>query len=58
MSSYTTLMMIVLATILATTMAAENNSTNGTGIGMTSYQQNPMVLLTLALVPVVARIFA
>jgi len=57
MSSYTTLMMIVLATILATTMAA-NTSSNGTGIGMASFQQNPVILLTLALVPVVARIFA
>jgi len=57
MSSYTTLMMIVLATILATTMAA-NNSSNGTGVGMASFQQNPVILLTLALVPVVARIFA
>jgi fumarate reductase subunit C len=57
MSSYTTLMMIVLATILATTMAA-NNSSNGTGVGMASFQQNPVILLTLALVPIVARIFA
>ena len=58
MNSYFNLMMIVIATILATTMATVDNSSNGTGIGMTSYQQNPVVLLTLAMVPVVARIFA
>ena len=59
MNTQTIVMLIaVICTLVCSVSAAEDNSSNGTGFAVVTGGSSPIVMLTAALIPLVARYFA
>ena len=49
---------LLIAVICAMVASATENSSNGTGFAVVTGGSNPLVLLTMALIPLIGRYFA